>query len=193
MRIGRKELGHRITITVVSVDFVLMYNTGILIETLALKKCSSRRKSLAELWSFSQLSFVQNNNYSKRVCCQCTSKIMHQSIETPTPPTNVKSYQMPHPLGPNFLSKWIKMRQPPPPPGSGNSDKKKWKIARILSKQIPISKQALLALFILAWFLQIKWKETHFYNMYVIQKIHSFSKQRANIQRDIKRSKFFMV
>ena len=66
---------HRITITVVSVDFVLMYNTGILVETLALKKCSSRRKSLAELCSFSQLSFVQNNNYSERVCCQYASKI----------------------------------------------------------------------------------------------------------------------
>ena len=48
---------------------------------------------------------------------------MHQSIETPTLPppgqrgdltlTAVKSYQMPHPLGPNFLSKWIKMRQTP--------------------------------------------------------------------------------
>ena len=52
-----------------------MYNTGILVETLALKKCSSRRKSLAELCSFSQFSFMQNNNYSERVCCQCTSKI----------------------------------------------------------------------------------------------------------------------
>ena len=72
MRIGKKEI---ITITVVSVDFVLMYNTGILVETLALKGCSGRRKSLAELCSFSQLSFVQNNNYSERVCCQCASKI----------------------------------------------------------------------------------------------------------------------
>ena len=72
MRIGRKEI---VTITVVSVDFVLMYNMGILVETLALKRCSSRRKSLAELCSFSQLSFVQNNNYSERVCCQCASKI----------------------------------------------------------------------------------------------------------------------
>ena len=70
-----RRSGHRITITVVSVDFVLMYNTGILVETLALKRCSSRRKSLAELCSFLQLSFVQNNNYSKRVCCQCASKI----------------------------------------------------------------------------------------------------------------------
>ena len=70
-----RRSGHRITITVVSVDFVLMYNTGILIETLALKRCSSRRKSLAELCSFSQLSFVQNNNYSERVCCQCASKM----------------------------------------------------------------------------------------------------------------------
>ena len=52
-----------------------MYNTGILIETLALKKDSNRRKSLAELCSFSQLSFVQNNNYSEHVCCQCASKI----------------------------------------------------------------------------------------------------------------------
>ena len=70
---------------------------------------------------------------------------------------------------------------------------KKWKIAKILAEQKPISKQALLALFILAWFLQIKWKEAHLYSMYVIQKIHSFSKQRANIQHDIKRSKYFMV
>ena len=83
---------------------------------------------------------------------------MHQSIETPPPRpsgqrgdstlTAVKSYQMPHPLGPNSLSKWIKMRQTPQ--GLGTQIKKKWKIARILSKQIPISKQALLALFILA-------------------------------------------
>ena len=54
-------------ITVVSVDFVLMYNTGILVKTLALKKCSSGRKSLVELCSFSQLSFVQNNEYSEFV------------------------------------------------------------------------------------------------------------------------------
>ena len=46
MQIGRKEI---VTITVVSVDFVLMYNMGILVETLALKRCSSRRKSLAEV------------------------------------------------------------------------------------------------------------------------------------------------
>ena len=52
-----------------------MYNTGILVETLALKRRSSRRKSFAELCRFSQLSFVQNNNYSERVCCQCSSKI----------------------------------------------------------------------------------------------------------------------
>ena len=52
-----------------------MYNTRILVETLALKRCSSRRKSLAKLCSFLQLSFVQNNNYSERVCCQCASKI----------------------------------------------------------------------------------------------------------------------
>ena len=70
-----RRLGHHITITVVSVDFVLMYNTGILVETLALKKCSSHRKSHAELCSFSQLNFVQNDNYSERVCCQCASKI----------------------------------------------------------------------------------------------------------------------
>ena len=72
MQIGRKEI---VTITVVSVDFVLMYNTGILVETLALKRCLSRRKSVAELCSFSQHSFVQNNNYSECVCCQCASKI----------------------------------------------------------------------------------------------------------------------
>ena len=82
---------------------------------------------------------------------------MHQSIKTPTPPppgqrgdltlTAVKSYQMPHPLGPNFLSKWIKMRQTPQ--GLGTQIKE-WKIAKILAKQIPISKQALLGLFILA-------------------------------------------
>ena len=71
-----RRSGHRIMITVVSGDFILMYNTGILVETLALKKISSCRKSLAELCSFSQLSFVQNNvNYSKRVRCQCASKI----------------------------------------------------------------------------------------------------------------------
>ena len=70
-----RRSGHRITITVVSVDFVLMYNTGILVETLALKRRSSRRKSFAELCRFSQLSLVQNNNYSERVCCQCSSKI----------------------------------------------------------------------------------------------------------------------
>ena len=28
-----------------------------------------------ELCSFSQLRFVQNNNYSQQVCCQCASKI----------------------------------------------------------------------------------------------------------------------
>ena len=33
-----RRSGHRITITVVSVDFVLMYNMGILVETLPLKK-----------------------------------------------------------------------------------------------------------------------------------------------------------
>ena len=33
------------------------------------------QKSLAELCSFSLLSFVKNNNYSERVCCQCASKI----------------------------------------------------------------------------------------------------------------------
>ena len=70
-----RRSGHCITITVVSVDFVLMYNTGRLVETFALKKCSSRGKSLAELCSFSQLSVLQNNNYSERVCCQCASKI----------------------------------------------------------------------------------------------------------------------
>ena len=32
-------------------------------------------QSLAELCSFSQPSFVQNNNYSERVCCQCASKM----------------------------------------------------------------------------------------------------------------------
>ena len=79
------------------------------------------------------------------------------------------------------------------PPRVWELREKKWKIANILAKQIPISKQALLALFILAWFRQIKWKEAHLYNMYVSQKIHSFSEQRANIQRDIKRLKFFMV
>ena len=52
-----------------------MYNTGILVKTLALKKCSSRRKSLAEFGIFSQLSFVQNNTYSEHVCCQFASKI----------------------------------------------------------------------------------------------------------------------
>ena len=128
----------------------------------------------------------------------CTSQLK-PSPPPPPPPgqrgdltlTAVKSYQMPHPLGPNFLSKWIKMRQTPQ--GLRTEIKKKWKIANILAKQIPISKQALLALFILAWFLQIKLQEAHPYNMYASQKIHSFSKQRANIQRDIKRSKYFMV
>ena len=27
------------------------------------------------MYNFSQLSFVQNNNYSERVCCQCASKV----------------------------------------------------------------------------------------------------------------------
>ena len=79
---------------------------------------------------------------------------MHQSIEPPPQGqrgdltlTAVKGYQMPHPLGPNFLSKWIKMHQTPQ--GLGTKIEK-WKIANILAKQIPISKQALLALFVLA-------------------------------------------
>ena len=59
VRIGRKEI---VTITVISVDFVLMYNTGILVETLALKRCSSHRKSLAELCSFSQLRTIVTPN-----------------------------------------------------------------------------------------------------------------------------------
>ena len=70
-----KRSGHRITITVVSVDFVLMYNTGMLVETLALKRRSSRKKSFAELCRFSQFSFVQNKNCSERVCSQRSSKI----------------------------------------------------------------------------------------------------------------------
>ena len=62
-------------------------------------------------------------------------RFMHQSIETPHPPplgqrgdltlTAVKSYQMSHTLWPNFLSKWMKMRQPSPPPqGLGTQMKK---------------------------------------------------------------------
>ena len=57
MRIERKEIGPS-------------YN-----DYCGFEKMSSRRKSLAELCSFSQLSFVQNNNYSERVCYQCASKI----------------------------------------------------------------------------------------------------------------------
>ena len=73
VELEERRSDHHITITVVSVDFVLMYNTGILVETL--EECSSHRKSLAELCSFSQLSFVQNNNYSEHVFCQCASEI----------------------------------------------------------------------------------------------------------------------
>ena len=83
--------------------------------------------------------------------------LMHQSIETPTlpPPGQRWGFDIDccqklsnaPPLGPNFLSKWIKMRQTPQ--GLGTQIKKR-KIAKILAKQIPISKQALLALFILA-------------------------------------------
>ena len=32
-------------------------------------------KDLLQLCSFTQLSFVQNNNYFERECCQCASKI----------------------------------------------------------------------------------------------------------------------
>ena len=52
------------------------------------------------------------------------------------------------PLGAKFF---VKMDQNASNPQDlGTQMKKKWKIAKILAKQIPISKQALLALFILA-------------------------------------------
>ena len=75
VRIGRKEIGPSKNdyCRLCGLYFNVQYgnigrNTGF-------EKCSSCRKSFAELCSFSQLSFVQNNNYSERVCCQCANKI----------------------------------------------------------------------------------------------------------------------
>ena len=65
-------------ITVVSEGSVLMYDTGtgrnIGFENIFKPQEKYKLKISAALCCLLQLNFVQSNNYSERVCCQCASK-----------------------------------------------------------------------------------------------------------------------